>query len=1190
MSMPADIPASAQANEGGERRRHRHRRSRRGGAAGVQDAGQAAADPQTARQGQQSHVNVAPRAPILSQVPPHAVTSQDSRNMLNTSAPPARNGVGEPPTRGNGRRRGGGGRGGRPPREAQPQRQVMGGLGGRSFGGQLTGSRPAQNNNAPPDLQPDAPAFTPGQPVAPRQQQQQARMPRQPKEKQRRYSKSQAEDIMTRTHEDILHGLYECPICCAEVMKNSKVWSCKTCWTVFHLQCVKKWAQNEGSTQRNNEPVPEAELPPERQWRCPGCNLPKDVLPKEYTCWCAKEINPKAIPGLPPHSCGNTCGKTRKCPHPCELMCHAGPCPPCPRMGPKTSCFCHKNEVAKKCVDTDYEHGWSCGQACGELLACGEHRCERACHEGPCGKCEVLVEAKCYCGKEDKEIFCSERGKKKESALPKEDGEVDSWTGSFQCGKTCNRSFGCGKHSCSKPCHEQSVDAPHCPKSPDIVKNCPCGKTSLGDIGCVRTSCEDPIPHCEKICRKQLPCGHECQKKCHEGSCYPCLKTVTIDCRCGRTTSNTICHQGLEEHPQCMRICRITLSCGRHECGERCCAGEQAAAARNAARKKLKGVARGTPEDYEPQHVCLRTCDRELKCGNPEHRCQNFCHRGPCRSCREAVFEEIACNCGRTVLYPPQPCGTKPPPCSYQCKRPKSCGHPPSQHNCHDDEESCPKCPYLVQKTCMCGKKVLKNQPCWSQNVSCGQTCEHRLRCGIHFCRKLCHRPGDCEDAALAHCPQICGKTKTAEACGHPCLDVCHAPYPCKEDKPCPAKVIITCACQHIKQEVKCGAMKADPVLERKILSCDDECLRLQRNAKLAAALNIDPNHEDTHIPYSAATLDYFKDHVKWCQTQEREFRVFAADDSEKRLRFKPMQASQRAFLHSLAEDFGLDSEGVDPEPHRHVVVFKTPNFVKAPMKTLSQCKRVAPVMEEESKKKPSANAVAFNAIVISEPRFALTIDELRADLAADSKTEAVAGWKIEFLPSEEIVLHGTLANGVDESTVQRLKPLIADVAKAKELAKSTALCAIDSSLNVIRREEDMFSNAGGWSHVVKSAGSGRKQIAKPVAQNRNAFAILGGNRIAERKAKEKEEARKRKAAEEALKESWEDEVDEAEEVERAESGKAMSEKAMSEKAESVNGESALAQSKKAESVHGEGRESTPETESKEKAPEMAEN
>jgi transcriptional repressor NF-X1 len=150
-------------------------------------------------------------------------------------------------------------------------------------------------------------------------------------------------------------------------------------------------------------------------------------------------------------------------------------------------------------------------------------------------------------------------------------------------------------------------------------------------------------------------------------------------------------------------------------------------------------------------------------------------------------------------------------------------------------------------------------------------------------------------------------------------------------------------------------------------LECNDECLRLQRNAKLAAALNIDPaTHIDDHIPYSAKTLELFRESTKFCQIYEREFRVFAADEKEKRLRFKPMKANQREFIHSLAEDFGLDSESQDPEPHRHVCIFKTPRFVSAPMKTLAQCVKPKAVVAEPAPSSSSGlmvTAEPFNAL-----------------------------------------------------------------------------------------------------------------------------------------------------------------------------------------------------------------------------------
>ena len=723
--------------------------------------------------------------------------------------------------RGNSRQRGRG-RSGRP----NQTRTVN----GRQFGGQLTrNDTNSSDQSRIAQLQPDAPIFTPGQ-IAP----QPKAPPTQPRQQKRRFSKSQAADIATRTHEDIDHGHYECPICTSEVRRNSKVWSCHTCWTVFHLTCVKKWASNQGSSAaQQQEQNGDVEQP--RQWRCPGCNLPKDELPNIYACWCGKEIEPRSAAGLPPHSCGNTCGKERArlCPHPCPLQCHAGPCPPCDRMGPTQICFCGKHEVTKRCSETNYDAGWSCGEVCGDLMPCGEHECMRSCHEGLCGACEERVPARCYCGQVEKEVICDERGEEMESHLthPSDDGVpvVEHWTASFDCGNVCGRLFDCGEHHCEQDCHVQSAEPEHCPRSPNVVSHCPCGKTPLTQLtNEVRKKCTDPIPHCQEACGKTLPCGHADEQLCHSGSCSSCMKTVEIKCRCGRTTSKTICHQGKEELPQCARSCKVLLNCGRHACDERCCPGEREAVERQSTKRKQRPLGSAPRDDlFEPEHICTQQCGRLLKCG--AHFCESLCHKGACGTCREAIFEEVSCYCGRTVLQPPLPCGTNAPPCRYPCTRPKTCGHPIVPHNCHQDDEACPKCPFLMEKRCMCGKKTLKNQQCWLPDVRCGEICGKKLKCGSHYCLKTCHSPGECEDAT-GHCSQPCGKDK--KVCGHPDIEnVCHAPFPCKEDKPCQSKIFITCDCQAQKQEMKCGASKAGEGNSGKTLPCNGKFI-LNVNSK----------------------------------------------------------------------------------------------------------------------------------------------------------------------------------------------------------------------------------------------------------------------------------------------------------------------------------------------------------------------
>lgn len=1102
---PAAQPAAA-------RGRNRHRGPpRRGGRGGAQQNGGTSTDTQV----RDPTSNLGPAS-----APPGA---------QQPGAPPARDGGPSNSSRGRGRNRGGrnirGGGGGRGGNLGQP---IPGG-GGRRFGGQLTTAALESEAGVPAGapqigLQGDAPVFRPGQPVAARNP------PVRPQFRARRMSKSQAPDLASRIHEDISNGLYECAICSDEITRKSKIWSCKTCWTVFHIHCVKKWAKNEGSTQARAE-AQNGDMPPARQWRCPGCNLPKDDLPTTYSCWCGKETEPRNIPGIPPHSCAQSCGRERltpkPCPHPCDLLCHSGPCPPCRANGLEQSCFCGGKSRSKRCLDTDYENGWSCGDPCGDPMPNCDHICDRPCHEGLCGSCNVEVESKCYCGKTEKAMKCYDTAEEKMSM-----GENGDWIGSHECGLPCERKFDCNFHACRRSiCHPQDLHPAHCPFSPDSVSHCPCGKTALTSLlEEPRTSCLDAVPRCAKICEKNLPCGHLCQQRCHTDECAPCLQKTEIKCRCGRIGSVTVCHQGNVEPPQCSRVCRVTLNCGRHECGDRCCQGEKRAAERQATKRKLRplGASGVIDEGFEAEHICTRVCGRPLKCGS--HSCGNLCHKGPCLSCREAIFDEISCNCGRTVLHPPLPCGTPIPPCRHPCRRPTSCGHPAIAHSCHTDEEKCPPCPFLVEKKCVCGKKLLKNQACFFRDVRCGEPCDKKLKCGTHRCQLTCHRPGEREDSGK-ECAQVCSRPK--RYCQHLDNAPCHAPYPCNEEKPCDGILVVTCECQNRKTSVKCLATRSNPGNQREKLPCSDECARLLRNQQLAKALNIDPaTHTDDHVPYSRDTLQMFRDNPKY-QAQEREIRVFAADDREKRLRFPPMKASQRAFLHSLAADFGLDSESMDPEPHRHVVYFKTPKFVSSPLKTLVQCVRVKPAVEPSPamSKKLASNADPFNALVLNNPRFALTTDEIQADFARDfASVSGTLKFDIFFLPSDQVLLKPTPTSPSTtptstENALHSLKPSISRTIFSKKLAANVSLCRVDSSLNILRREDEAGAAAGGWSQVAAKGAAGPSKAKGPEAVGaKSAFTVLGNLAKKKEKARAEEEERKRREKEiEEAPESWED-------------------------------------------------------------------
>ena len=343
----------------------------------------------------------------------------------------------------------------------------------------------------------------------------------------------------------------------------------------------------------------------------------------------------------------------------------------------------------------------------------------------------------------------------------------------------------------------------------------------------------------------------------------------------------------------------------------------------------------------------------------------------------------------------------------------------------------------------------------------------------------------------------------------------CHSPFPCKQDKACQHKIFVTCECQRIKQEARCNASKSSEGNLKKTLKCDDECARMERNRKLALALNIDTaTHQDDHVPYSAETLRMYLENSTWAAIQEKALRLFAANPAEKRLRFKPMPAHQRAFLHSIAEDFGFDSESMDPDPHRHVAIFKTPRFVMAPMKTLAECVRIRQTQRVTSAQPPSTtlttrpkptplSAEPFNALLITNPRFGLTVEEVSYVIKTATPNQPLQ-LEVKFLPSEEVALRPPLAARSSildrdlQNMLESMKPGLSKALADHKFGK-LSLARLDASLNVLRKEVD--GSGAGWSQVAaKGAPPKRVPQAQPLG-NKGGFAVLS---LSSKKKKDK--------------------------------------------------------------------------------------
>jgi hypothetical protein len=91
---------------------------------------------------------------------------------------------------------------------------------------------------------------------------------------------------------------------------------------------------------------------------------------------------------------------------------------------------------------------------------------------------------------------------------------------------------------------------------------------------------------------------------------------------------------------------------------------------------------------------------------------------------------------------------------------------------------------------------------------------------------------------------------------GHGCPLKCHAPFSCKEDTPCPEFIEAKCPCGNLKQRVLCGSCVVRPGGgQSRNLSCNDQCAIVQRNQRLAAALQVDTSNTERN-GLSQATYD----------------------------------------------------------------------------------------------------------------------------------------------------------------------------------------------------------------------------------------------------------------------------------------------------------------------------------------------
>jgi len=110
--------------------------------------------------------------------------------------------------------------------------------------------------------------------------------------------KPAVDDLTSRLIQELSsHPYPDCPICFSSVHREQPIWSCSPiiptilpqdadglpqyCWTTFHLKCIRSWASKSVKDIENAWRA-RGEEGKTGDWRCPGCQVKREDIPKTY--------------------------------------------------------------------------------------------------------------------------------------------------------------------------------------------------------------------------------------------------------------------------------------------------------------------------------------------------------------------------------------------------------------------------------------------------------------------------------------------------------------------------------------------------------------------------------------------------------------------------------------------------------------------------------------------------------------------------------------------------------------------------------------------------------------------------------------------------------------------------------------------------------------------------------------------
>merc|ERR1711862_531476 len=177
---------------------------------------------------------------------------------------------------------------------------------------------------------------------------------------------------------------------------------------------------------------------------------------------------------------------------------------------------------------------------------------------------------------------------------------------------------------------------------------------------------------------------------------------------------------------------------------------------------------------------------------------------------------------------------------------------------------------------------------------------------------------------------------------------------PCPGSNPCMEKIKLTCECGNLTSLVICSANNSGTMhsglLAAQIrdlnngnsssislningkksgkVDCNEECAKLERNRRLALALQIENPDMSAKLvapKYSDFLKELAKKDPNFCTMVHDKLTelVKLAKESKQKSRmhsFDYMNREKRQFVHELSDHGGVDSESYDAEPKRNVV------------------------------------------------------------------------------------------------------------------------------------------------------------------------------------------------------------------------------------------------------------------------------